>query len=91
MAAPGTPKILFDLQQYVQPPGKAAAIALGDVGHSHICFETEALADTCEALRRDGIELVSDPVTFQLESGELSVVFLKDPDGNIVELVQYPR
>jgi extradiol dioxygenase family protein len=34
---------------------------------------------------------VSDPVEFQLSSGVLRVVFLKDPDGNVVELVQYPE
>jgi catechol 2,3-dioxygenase-like lactoylglutathione lyase family enzyme len=91
LAAPQTPGILVDLQQYLAPAGSTSNAQLGDVGHSHVCFGVADIAGTCAALRRHGVELVSDPVAFELESGVLEVVFLKDPDGNVVELVEYPE
>lgn len=91
LAWPQTKEILLDLQRYVAPPGSVSEAQLGDVGHSHICFGVDDIEGACRELRASDIELVSDPVEFQLSSGVLSVVFVKDPDGNVVELVQYPE
>jgi catechol 2,3-dioxygenase-like lactoylglutathione lyase family enzyme len=90
LAAPQTPGILVDLQQYVQPAGSVSNAQLGDVGHSHFCFGIDDLDHALQELQKEGVEFVSDPVVFQLDSGELKVVFLKDPDGYVLELVQYP-
>src|SRR5690348_2444246 len=90
LAAAQTPGILLDLQQYVAPPGSVSDAQLGDVGHSHVCFGIDDIDDACAELRARGTELVSEPVSFELESGVLKVVFLKDPDGNVLELVEYP-
>jgi catechol 2,3-dioxygenase-like lactoylglutathione lyase family enzyme len=90
LAAAQTPGILLDLQQYVAPPGSVSDAQLGDVGHSHVCFGIDGIDDACAELRARGTELVSEPVSFELESGVLKVVFLKDPDGNVLELVEYP-
>jgi len=43
-----------------------------------------------QELQAKGIEFVSAPVSFDLEFGIVHVVFLKDPDGFIIELVQSP-
>lgn len=91
LAAPETPGILLDLQCYLAPPGSVSNAQLGDVGHSHICFGVRDMPTACRALRDHGAELVSDPVEFELESGLLEVVFVKDPDGNVLELVHYPE
>jgi catechol 2,3-dioxygenase-like lactoylglutathione lyase family enzyme len=91
LAWPQTTDILLDLQRYVAPPGGVSDAQLGDVGHSHICFGVDDILGACRELRANGVELVSDPVEFQLSSGVLRVVFLKDPDGNVLELVQYPE
>ena len=45
------------------------------------------LADAYERLKAEGVEFVSDPVTFELTEGSVTVVFTHDPDGNVVELV----
>jgi hypothetical protein len=37
-----------------------------------------------------GVEFISEPVSFDLEWGIVHVVFFKDPDGFILELVQSP-
>ena len=91
LAAAETPTILLDLQQYLAPPGSTSDAQLGDVGHSHVCFGIEGIDEACAELRARGTELVSEPVSFELESGVLKVVFLKDPDGNVLELVEYPE
>jgi glyoxylase I family protein len=90
LAAPQTAGILLDLQQYLAPRGSTSDASLGDVGHSHVCFGIDDIDGACAELRGRGVELVSDPVSFELETGVLKVVFLKDPDGNVLELVEYP-
>jgi catechol 2,3-dioxygenase-like lactoylglutathione lyase family enzyme len=82
--------ILVDLQQYVHPEGPTSTAELGDVAHTHVCFVVGDIEAACAELRARGVTLVSDPVAFELESGRLRVVFVKDPDGAVIELVEYP-
>jgi catechol 2,3-dioxygenase-like lactoylglutathione lyase family enzyme len=84
------PGILIDLQQYVRPEGATSTAELGDVAHTHVCFVVRDIEAACAELRGRGVTLVSDPVAFELESGRLRVVFVKDPDGAVIELVEYP-
>src|SRR5215212_5394220 len=88
--APETPNILIDLQQYLSPKGKVSNAKLGDVAHSHICFGVPNLAAAYQELTAAGVKFVSEPVSFELEWGIVHVVFLEDPDGYILELMQVP-
>lgn len=92
---PEGPPILLDLQQYVQPKGTVSNAQLGMANHSHFCFGVKDLQATYKELRGKGVEFVSAPVTFDLgeewEYGAIRVVFLKDPDGFILELVEAPE
>lgn len=90
LAAPGTPKVLLDLQQYITPQGKISNAKLGDVAHSHFCFGVPDVNAAYQELKAKGVEFVSEPVSFDLEWGIVHVVFLKDPDGFILEIVQDP-
>ena len=90
LAAPETPSILLDLQQYLAPPGKTSDAKLGDVAHAHFCFGVPDVRGAYRALSEKGIQFVSEPVSFDLEWGIVHVVFMKDPDGFIIELVQSP-
>ena len=90
LVCPETPGIQIDLQQYPEPPGKQSDSNLGDVANSHICVEVENVEKTVRELRSKGVEFVSDPVEFDLEdAGLLRVVFFKDPDNYVLELVGY--
>jgi glyoxylase I family protein len=82
--------VLLDLQRYVAPPGGTSEADLGDVAHAHFCFVVDDLAAMVADLRDRGVTVVSEPVRFDLESGSMHVVFVRDPDGFVVELVQYP-
>jgi len=90
LAAPDTPGVLLDLQQYLAPEGRVSDARLGDVAQAHFCFGVADLAGAYRDLTARGVEFVSQPVQFDLEWGTVHVVFLKDPDGFVVELVQAP-
>jgi catechol 2,3-dioxygenase-like lactoylglutathione lyase family enzyme len=91
LAAPDTPGILLDLQRYLAPAGKVSDARLGDVGHAHFCFGVPNLNQAYRELSAKGVEFVSKPVQFDLGWGILDVVFLKDPDGFVLELVSVPE
>jgi glyoxylase I family protein len=90
LAAPDTPGVLLDLQQYIAPEGGVSRPQLGDVAQAHFCFGVANLAAAYRDLKDRGVEFVSDPVQFDLEWGIVHVVFLKDPDGFVIELMQVP-
>ncbi len=87
LCAPDSPRVLLDLQQYHYPKGKVSDAQLGDVAHSHFCFGVPDVWAAYRELSAKGIQFISEPVTFELESGTLHVVWLQDPDGFIIELV----
>jgi len=88
LSAAETPGILIDLQEYFELPNERATAQLGQVGATHFCLSVAGLNGLCDELRGKGVELLSDPVDFELEHGSVTVVFLRDPDGNFVELVE---
>jgi glyoxylase I family protein len=95
LASPDTPEILVDLQQYIEPKGITSNAALGMANHSHFCFGVRDMDAAYQQLRSKGVEFVSTPVTFDLgeewDYGALKVVFLKDPDGFTLELLEMPE
>ena len=90
LKAPGSPKVLLDLQQYLKPPGAASTAQLGDSAHAHFCFGVPDVQATWRDWSARGVDFVSEPVTFDLGWGVVHVVFFKDPDGFVLELVQDP-
>ena len=90
LEAPETPGVLLDLQQYVTPEGEVSDAQLGDVAHAHFCFGVPDVWAAYKDLSEKGVEFVSEPVSFDLEWGIVYVVFFKDPDGFILELMQVP-
>lgn len=88
LAAPDTPGILIDLLEYFELPKESAVAPLGRVGATHFCLSVKDLHAFCDVLGAKGVDFVSEPVEFKLEEGSVTVVFLRDPDGNYVELVE---
>ena len=90
LKTPDGSRVLLDLQQYLAPKGPVSNAALGMANHSHFCFEVDDIQKAYEKLKTQGVQFVSPPVTFGLEE-PVRVVFFKDPDGFILELVEWPE
>ena len=93
LAIPETPGILVDLQLYVEPPGGPSNAVLGMSNQGHFCFGVKDMDRAYRELTEAGVEFISAPVVFDLgddwEYGALKVVFFKDPDGFILELMEF--
>jgi catechol 2,3-dioxygenase-like lactoylglutathione lyase family enzyme len=59
---------------------------LGRLGINRIALWTIDLIGEYERLRADGVEFLSDP---QIMGDHTRFVCLKDPDGTIIELIEF--
>jgi catechol 2,3-dioxygenase-like lactoylglutathione lyase family enzyme len=80
----GPAQLTFDLIQWTKPASPTGRVPINHVPSSHICLGVEDLSSTYERLKGEGVQFVSPPVTFTGE-GEWHVLFLYDPDGNLLE------
>lgn len=88
LQVPGQPEILIDIMELTGAQDGTAVQPLGSLGSTHMAFTVDDLASTVAELKAQGVPFVSDPVTFTLTEGSVTVVFLRDPDGNHIELEQ---
>jgi catechol 2,3-dioxygenase-like lactoylglutathione lyase family enzyme len=80
----GGPKLEL-LRYQNEPTGKAAHNS--QVGAAHLCLRVENVNAEYDRLSSEGVTFVSAP-----HADEFGVVwvYMRDPDGNVVELVQEP-
>ncbi len=79
----------LELLEYKAPRGEPRARPLQDAGSAHVCFVTDDLDAEVERLQAAGVIFRSLPVT--TTSGPNlggRGIYLEDPDGNAVEVVQ---
>lgn len=78
-----------ELLEYVSPPGREIVARPRDRGTGHLAVTCADLAETLARLCRHGGEPFGEPVRIDrgANRGAL-VVYLRDPDQHIVELVQ---
>jgi len=82
----------LELLEYERPRGADRARAFQDAGSAHLCFHTDDIDAALERLLACGAERINDPQTVvggPNDGGR--VVYLRDPDGNAVELHQLAR
>lgn len=77
----------LELLQYRRPSGAGSVATGSDLGAAHIALETGDLAGAYARLTTAGIAFHAPPLT--MPNG-LQLVFLLDPDGNEIELMQLP-
>ncbi|OBC11940.1 hypothetical protein A5784_03715 [Mycobacterium sp. 852013-50091_SCH5140682] len=79
----------IELIQYLSPVGAdSATLTTNDVGNPHIALAVDDVEREYRRLRERGVEFVSEPVS--VSGGAFSglvVVYGKDPDGNLFELL----
>lgn len=90
-ASPGRSGHVLELVQYLQPSGPAVRPERYQPGASHLAFEIEELRSVHKRFAAAGVDFVSDPVeiTEGINRGG-ATVYLHDPDGCTLELVQPP-
>jgi catechol 2,3-dioxygenase-like lactoylglutathione lyase family enzyme len=80
----------LELFEYAHPTPKprAADWRVCDHGYTHICFEVADIHAEFERLTRAGMRFQNKaPIDV---NGVVHVAYGYDPDGNIVELIQFP-
>ncbi len=61
-------------------------------GSADLCFITqEPLSKMLEQFRRLEIEIIEGPVKRTGAQGPIESVYLRDPDGNLIEISNYPN
>jgi lactoylglutathione lyase len=55
----------------------------------HIAFEVEDVPAAVEKLRKNGVTIAMEP--YSLQGSTSKIAFVKDPDGNWLELIQPQR
>jgi lactoylglutathione lyase len=61
------------------------ALTEGD-NFDHIAFEASDINATVEQLREHGVDIAMEP--FSLQGSSNKIAFIKDPDGNWLELIE---
>ncbi len=81
----------IELVEYVGAPGVRIDTATNNVGSAHIAYNVNDLKGMYEALAPRGVRFVSEPVpvTQGPNTGGF-VVYIEDPDGNTLELIERP-
>lgn len=84
-----------ELLEYIEPQGDTRARAFNHAGSAHLCFIADDLDAACAALAAKGVKIRSR------ESAPVAVVggpndggkglYVEDPDGNGVEIIQLAR
>lgn len=80
----------LELLQYVAPRGAARARALPDAGSAHVCFLSDDLDADVARLRAAHVPFRSGGVVTTTSGPNRGGrgVYLEDPDGNAVEVIQ---
>lgn len=82
----------LELIEYVGPANTNKSAPCNSPGAGHICFNVNEIESTVERLRQKGVMFVSAPVTVPSEPSKGGkVVYGKDPDGIVFELVELPE
>lgn len=85
----------FELLHYLEPGGEPRSREPNHTGSGHLCFVTDDIDADCERLRALGARIRSEggrPITVTggpNDGGK--ALYVEDPDGNPVELVQLVR
>ena len=81
----GGSNIVIELLCYRNPVGDPYRLRCCDVGAAHVCVVVDDLDFTVEAMRRRGVVFHAEPTKLV---GQTKMVYVRDPDGVMVELIE---
>ena len=78
----------INLHPYPSPIDPKAAVA--EPGSADLCFITDEPIDrVCDHLRSKAMEIEVGPKTTAGALGPMTSVYIRDPDGNLIEIANY--
>ena len=81
---------VVDLLQFVDPPSQGEPYgALNNVGLGRIAFTVDDIDKAYEELKAKNVEFLSPVVRKDLGDSKIGVVCFKDPDGTVLEMIQW--
>jgi glyoxylase I family protein len=87
--------INFELLEYKAPRGDRRARHVNHAGSGHLCFVTDDLDAFCDELKANGVTIRSmgaSPITTVGGPNDGGKgLYVEDPDGNAVEIIQLVR
>jgi catechol 2,3-dioxygenase-like lactoylglutathione lyase family enzyme len=87
--APGKGDVMLELIEYRQPRGQAVDSQAPTPGNAHLGLLVDDMDALCGRLKEAGVEFVSEPLTVAAGPNKgRKAVYLRDPDGIIVQLMQ---
>jgi catechol 2,3-dioxygenase-like lactoylglutathione lyase family enzyme len=83
---------ILELIEYVGSTKKCNRSESDNIGAGHICFNVDDLQAMVEQFTNLGVDVLGNPIRIPagINKGGL-VVYISDPDGIIVELIEPPR
>jgi catechol 2,3-dioxygenase-like lactoylglutathione lyase family enzyme len=84
-------QVPLELIEYVNPAAGRALTGFGIIGTPHLCWQVDNLDAAYDRLLAEGVSLCGEP--YELGDGpwgEAQGVFVRDPDGLLVELIELP-
>jgi len=82
----------LEVVQYLTHAGEPSDQSTNRPGNSHLCLLVDDLQAACDAMRANGVQFKSEPVTITTGPNEGGlVVYFSDPDGHVLELFQPPK
>lgn len=82
--------INLNLIEWISPRTEGRAYPrLNHAGISRIALHTSNLQKTYEELKSKGIEFYSEPQVMQFPNGSSLFVCFEDPDGTVLELLEF--
>ncbi|MDO9355141.1 MAG: VOC family protein [Solirubrobacteraceae bacterium] len=80
----------IEILSYAGASGPHQASAVNDLGLGHLAFEVHDVDAVGRDIVRAGGTMVGEPATTEIVGrGTLRVVFARDPEGNIIELLSW--
>lgn len=80
---------ILEIFQYDEMVDRAEPIAANRKGFGHIAFSVDDVAATLAKMVAFGGGKLGEVVNKEFKTGTLTVVYAKDPEGNIVELQKW--
>jgi catechol 2,3-dioxygenase-like lactoylglutathione lyase family enzyme len=81
---------MLDLLEWTDPPTSGAPYPhLAHAGIGRICLRVKGLDEMVAMLRAEGVVLVDEPTMPALNGANHKFVCFLDPDGSVIELMEF--